>query len=254
MNLFNLKNRTYLVTGASGHLGSQIIPVLKSFGANLIIITRKCSNISNLAVDKNDLILQLDLIQDEISQKVNYFLEKNNIKKIHGIIHYAYSGKTGDYSEITNHDFLASYKLNVVSLHCLIKACLPQLTSHNGRKSIIAISSMYGKVAPDLSIYNTEANFNPIHYGCSKAAMIQMMKYYSSRLSKDGITFNTVSPGPFPQDLKDSEFISKLSSKTMVKRIGHPSDLSGPIVFLLSDSSSYITGEDIAVDGGWTSY
>ena len=135
------------------------------------------------------------------------------------------------------------------------KAVLPIMKKNNSG-SIINISSMYGIVSPDPSIYENNNFNNPPSYGAGKAAIIQFTRYSACYLSKNGIRVNAISPGPFPnQDVqKNHDFISKLEKKTPIGRIGHPNEIKGAIVFLASNASSYVTGENIHVDGGWTSW
>ena len=98
---------------------------------------------------------------------------------------------------------------------------------------------------------------NPLLYGCMKAALIQSSKYLSSILSESNIRVNSVSFGPFPSEKTINEnqlFIKELSKKTHLKRIGKAKESVGIIKFLLSEESSFITGADIPVDGGWTAW
>lgn len=120
---------------------------------------------------------------------------------------------------------------------------------------IINVSSMYGVVAPDFQVYEGESQFlNPPHYGAAKAGIIQLTKYYASYLGSLGINVNTITPGPFPSlEVQESgQFINKLRSKTCLGKIGNPEDLAGAFVFLASDASNFITGQNIIIDGGWT--
>ena len=115
---------------------------------------------------------------------------------------------------------------------------------------------MYGKVSPDPSIYE-ESGFNSLpSYGAGKAAIIQYTKFLACHLAKKRIRVNSVSPGPFPQEdvQKNVEFINRLKKKIPMGRIGLPDELKGIMIFLASDASSYITGENILVDGGWTAW
>ena len=126
----------------------------------------------------------------------------------------------------------------------------------NGEGSIINISSMYGKVSPDPSIYE-ESGFNSLpNYGAGKSAIIQYTKYLACHLAKKRIRVNSVSPGLFPKEevQKNVKFINQLKKKVPMDRIGLPDELKGTIIFLASNASSYITGENILVDGGWTSW
>ena len=112
---------------------------------------------------------------------------------------------------------------------------------------------MYGHVAPDYRIYYGNKFANPPSYGVAKAGIIQFTKYLASFLSPHGIRVNAVSPGPFPHPpvQKNTIFMEKLKSKNMLNRIGHPEDLKGVIALLCTDASSYMTGQNICVDGGW---
>ena len=97
-------------------------------------------------------------------------------------------------------------------------------------------------------------SLNPPHYGAAKAGVVQLSKYYASYLGKKGITVNTVTPGPYPSKevQKREKFVELLAEKTLLKRIGQPEELAGAFVFLASDASSYMTGQNIIIDGGWT--
>ena len=114
---------------------------------------------------------------------------------------------------------------------------------------------MYGMVAPDFSVYSESPNFlNPPNYGAAKAGVLQLTKYYASYLGKFNIQVNVVTPGPYPAEgtQQDKEFIKKLSTKTLLGRIGTPEDVAGVFVFLASEAAAFITGQNFIVDGGWT--
>ena len=114
---------------------------------------------------------------------------------------------------------------------------------------------MYGMVAPQFEVYEKHPQFlNPPHYGAAKAGVLQLGKYYASYLGTMNINVNTITPGPFPSDevKENKSFVSALEQKTSLKRVGLPEDLAGAFVFLSSEASNYITGQNIIVDGGWT--
>ena len=118
---------------------------------------------------------------------------------------------------------------------------------------IINIASMYGHIAPDYRIYESEDLANPPSYGAAKAGVIQLTKYLASFLSPYGIRVNAISPGPypFPETQKNRGFMKMLESKTILNRIGQPEDLKGITALLCSDASNYMTGQNVCVDGGW---
>jgi NAD(P)-dependent dehydrogenase (short-subunit alcohol dehydrogenase family) len=114
---------------------------------------------------------------------------------------------------------------------------------------------MYGMVSPDPRIYHLPMKPNPIDYGASKAAVIQMTKYFAVHYGASGVRVNCVTPGPFPNpnvQRSHPELIKDLSAKTALRRIGTNPEIVGPTLFLLADGASYVTGQSLVVDGGWT--
>jgi gluconate 5-dehydrogenase len=123
-----------------------------------------------------------------------------------------------------------------------------------GGGSIVNVASMYGVTVPDFGVYDDYPEYiNPPHYGAGKAGLIHMTRYFARLLGASGIRVNAVSPGAFPngQIQADEQFIDNLAAKTALGRIGHPQDLVGAFVFLCSAASSYVTGHNLVVDGGW---
>lgn len=130
-----------------------------------------------------------------------------------------------------------------------------------GHGAIINICSMYGVVVPHPSLYEGTDRFNPPGYSMAKAGLIQFTRYAASFLGPE-VRVNALSPGAIPNletvtdnavDAKDETgFIQRLVDRTLLKRVGHPRDLAGPLVFLASDASAYMTGHNLVVDGGWT--
>ena len=116
---------------------------------------------------------------------------------------------------------------------------------------------MYGLVSPKPENYkNFNKMSNPPYYGAVKAALIQYTKYAAVNLAKYNIRVNSISPGAFPNLLtqKNKNFINKLKKNIPLNRIGKPNDLKTSIVYLCSKNSSYVTGTNLIVDGGWTAW
>ncbi|OGQ92729.1 MAG: hypothetical protein A2284_04455, partial [Deltaproteobacteria bacterium RIFOXYA12_FULL_61_11] len=140
----------------------------------------------------------------------------------------------------------------------LARALLPGMREAGGG-SIVNVASMYGKVAPDPSLYEGTEAYSPVTYGCAKAALLALTRYLASYYGAQGIRCNAISPGPFPKSPSPEgeppwkgEFLERLAGRTALGRIGRPEELGGAVVFLLSSASSFITGHELVVDGGWT--
>jgi len=126
--------------------------------------------------------------------------------------------------------------------------------------SVINVSSMYGVISPNPRLYEGTDYFNPASYGVVKAGLIALTRYTASFWGKYDIRCNALVPGSYSNTeedsynsvSKDSPFLRRLEERTLLNRIGKPQDLLGALVFLASDSSSYMTGQTLIVDGGWT--
>lgn len=133
---------------------------------------------------------------------------------------------------------------------------------NQGSGSIINVATMYASVAPRPQLYEGTSSLNPPGYSASKAALVAFTRYTASFWGPFGVRANCISPGPFSntEDLtgqnslqEDSPFLEKLRSYTVLNRIGRPRELCGAMLFLASAASSYMTGQELHIDGGWTS-
>ena len=126
----------------------------------------------------------------------------------------------------------------------------PMQRAHAG--SIINIASIYGVVGPDFSIYEGTSLTSPINYSFAKGGMVNLTRYLASFLAPWGIRVNCLSPGGFRTDATPAEFVPNYSRRTPMGRMAEADDIKGPIVFFASEASRYITGQNLAIDGGWT--
>jgi NAD(P)-dependent dehydrogenase (short-subunit alcohol dehydrogenase family) len=255
--LNNLNKMKILVTGATGYLGSAIAIGLAKLGAEILVNGRNKKTINklvNIIKKKNCKAIPACFDLRDNSEIKNFF---TNIKSpLNCIISNAYDGKLGTIETLDAEDYLNSIEISVIASHNLIKSALPYLkksVKKNGDASFINISSMYGVISPNLNIYPSKNQTSPPTYGVSKAGIIQWTRYAAQEFGTYGIRVNSISPGPFPKSKKNKRFIKILSDRTALRRIGNPRELVGPVAFLCSNISSYITGANIIVDGGWTS-
>ena len=258
-SLLNLENKVSLVIGGSGYLGTAICETYAELGSNLIIASRnekKCNDLANRLRDEYGVscgFFGVDITNEyEVINMLEYV--KSKFGKLDILVNNAWSGKKNSFDSISFEDWDYDIDITLSSVFKTIKLAVPILEKTSG--VIINTSSMYGNVAPDYRIYDGNKFANPPSYGSAKAGIIQLSKYLSSFLSPKKIRVNVVSPGPFPfpETMKNKEFVNKLASKTMVGRVGFPDDLKGIYALLASDASKYITGQNFCVDGGWTSW
>jgi len=256
--MMNLKGKNALVTGGTGYLGSFMCSALIDLGANVIAVSRGKSStyLDDLKGKK-----QFKIIKKDLSTKKGVDACLVEIKKyfsgVNIIINNSYTWPTKvNYLDQDWGDFEGTLNSGIISQLYITKMIFNEMIEKK-EGNIINISSMYGKVPPDFSIYRDSGMGNAIEYGISKAGMIQFTKYLASLGGQHNIRCNSISPGPFPRPgvMKGKEWFEKeLNAKTMLGRVGKGEELKGVIAFLASDLSSYITGTDIAVDGGWTSW
>ena len=254
---FNLESKTILITGGYGHLGKSITESLLYHGAQVFVLGRNKEKFTE-AFEKNKyfdqtLFFEFCDISDSTSIK-GAFLNIAAKNKIDVLINNAIYLKGQSPEHMSDEDWSIGVEGALNSVFRTIREVLPFLKKNNSGK-IINVSSMYGIVAPDFEIYEKHAQFlNPPHYGAAKAGVIQLTRYYASYLGSDNINVNAVTPGAFPSEViqKEKGFIDELKKRTSLKRIGKPEDLAGAFVFLASDASDYITGQNFVIDGGWT--
>ena len=254
--LNDLKNMRILVTGGTGHLGREISIGLARLSVKVLINGRSHNAVAKLVnkIKQNNLKAEAAIFDVRDKNQINIFF-KNFKGPLNSVISNAYSGKLGTIQTLDSEEYLKSLEISVVAAHNLILKALPYLKKSikkTGNASFINIASMYGVTSPDIGIYKSRNTSNPPTYGVAKAGLIQWTKYAALEFGKYGIRVNCISPGPFPKDKSDKEFIKTLSGRTGLKRIGSPKELVGPVSFLCSKVSSFITGENIMVDGGWT--
>ena len=240
------KSEVIVITGANGHLGKYLVNSLAN-SYSVISITR--DQISERIHENNfhikaDLSIKSELVK--IKESIKSICKSKNLS-LHGLVNNAFW--TG---EIERPESCSDSYQGVFRSHVDLTLLLLPLIKNGG--SVVNISSMYANVAPKPSNYNSKNQINPLEYGAMKAALQSATRWMSAMYCKTkGVRFNSISFGPFPSlGNQNNEFNLKLSDSTHIGRIGQPHEAVGPVMFLLSANSSYMTGSNIAVDGGWT--
>lgn len=254
--LLSLKGRRALVVGGAGLLGSQITQVLAEMGADVVVASRDeekcCAFVQELKArfPGGHEALKIDMLDAaSVEACIKTFTEGGPMNIL---VNCAWSGAKNSLETIDEADWTYDIDMSLNGVFRVVKAAIPALKETQG--VILNIASMYGHVAPDYRLYDGKRYANPPSYGAAKAGVLQFTRYLASFLASDGIRANCISPGPFPYHstiAEAPEFIERLSGKAPLNRIGTPHEIKGAAALLCSDASSYMTGQNICVDGGW---
>jgi len=251
-----LLGKIALVTGATGQLGYQFCHALACEGATVWVsdldINRCKAVVSKLPKNLPNYPLIMDVTDPESVQ--NAFCE---IKKVSGtldiLVNNAGIAVFTPFEERTLDEFMNVFKVNAGGTFLCIQAGAKLMRAQKTKGSIINIGSIHGMVSGDPRIYTDCSRKTAECYGASKAAIIHMTKYFAVHLAEFGIRVNCISPGGvFNNQGKD--FVKNYIYRTPMGRMANETELAGAAIFLASAEATYITGQNIAVDGGWTAW
>jgi len=251
-NLFDLTGRIALVTGATGRLGRVMTRTLAEAGADTWAVARGASRLDALAASVGCRAFPADVTSDADMTALGDALRAGP-GRLDVLVHNAHVGRGGTLASSSTGDFVEAADLALASLKRLLDAARDLLiaAAGDGSPSVITIASMYGLVSPRLSLYDAPEAANPPYYGAVKAGLLQLTRYAAVELAPLGIRVNAITPGPFPGDA-DPSLLSRLAAQTPLGRVGDPEEIATALLFLASPHSSYVTGANVVVDGGWT--
>jgi NAD(P)-dependent dehydrogenase (short-subunit alcohol dehydrogenase family) len=178
------------------------------------------------------------------------------------LVHNAHVGKAGSLRTAKPADYLAAADLALAAFQRLLDAtrdllvatARPAEPAAATSPSVIAVASMYGVVSPKPHLYDTPEGGNPPFYGAVKAGLIQLARYAAAELGPAGVRVNCLTPGAFPGGGGDSALVARLGQQTPLGRVGDPAEIATSVLYLASPHSSYVTGANLVVDGGWTAW
>lgn len=256
LDLFSMTGKTAVVTGGCGHLGKAMVAALADAGAlvyvagtshdKFVSVFGEHTMLRFVKIDIMDSSSIREAFQEVARQSGNIDVLINNAAQYAGI------GKKSE--DLSDEDWVKCIEGIAGSTYKCIREVLPFMEERGG--SIVNIASMYGVVSPYLAVYEfpCESSLIPVNYSAGKASVIQMTRYFGTYLINRNIRVNCISPGPFPSPKvqENKVFADRLRDKNPSHRLGDPDDLRGAVLFLASDASKYVVGQNIQVDGGWT--
>lgn len=259
--IFNLTNKVIILTGASGLLGTEYAHGLSQAGANVVLADlnfEKCKKLSSNINEKygvDSFPIKLDVTK---TNSINTMIKKviKKFSKIDILINNAIFSEVGNTkTTFENYDLNIWKKGLNVNLTGPFLCCqeVGKIMKKQKNGNIINISSVYGLLGADQRIYEKSGWNSTIAYGTTKSAILNMTRYLASYWHNAGIRVNSLSLGGVERG-QGRKFVKKYSEKTMIGRMAKQDEYVGAIIFLSSNSSSYMTGSNLVIDGGWTAW
>ena len=267
-NIFNIKEKVIILIGATGLLGTQYTDVLSSNGADVIIVDvdeTSCITAAEKVKTKyktKPSAIRADITNEEDIRRV-FKKAITEYGKIDVLINNAQIKPDGFYATFEKYSkntlmTVLDGNLGAVVL-CCQEACKQFLKQEYG--NIINISSTYGNVGADQRLYDGVKNIyfpnekfsSPVSYAITKAGIINFTRYLASYYREKNIRANCLTPGGV-FDNHDDVFKNNYSYRTLLGRMAEKNEFNGAILFLASEASSYMTGANLIIDGGWTAF
>jgi NAD(P)-dependent dehydrogenase (short-subunit alcohol dehydrogenase family) len=266
--LFSVENKVVVITGGLGQLGAEFGRALLRRGARVVVLDQRIDP-AQVQARYGESAGSILFVAVDVTVRASLEVALGKIEAALGVPHVlvnnaaldsppgAPAGENGPFESYAESSFDRVMDVNVkgVVLCCQV---FGGAMARTGRGSIINISSIYGMVSPDQGIYEYrrqkgEVFFKPVAYAVSKSALFNLTRYLATYWAKQGVRVNTLTfAGVFNQ--QDAEFLRNYCSKVPLGRMAQPDEYNGAVLFLASDASSYMTGSNLLLDGGFTAW
>jgi NAD(P)-dependent dehydrogenase (short-subunit alcohol dehydrogenase family) len=266
---FRLTGRTAIVTGGAGLLGGEFCKTLAAAGASVVILDIDSSGAEKIAstirtgggsseavgVDVTDkaAIERAVAWARERYGRVDVLVNSAALDPKFDPVHHV--DVTNAFESLPLGTWNQALGVNLTGVFLTTQAVVPVMLEQ-GRGSIINLCSTYGLVGPDQRLYQREGRenqFKPVYYSVTKAGVLGFTRYLAAYYAGKNIRVNALTPGGVFAD-HDSEFVSRYSARTVLGRMAEQGEMNAALLFLASEASSYMTGSNLVVDGGWTAW
>jgi gluconate 5-dehydrogenase len=259
MDLFDLSGKVALVTGASGHLGTAIAEGLAEAGARVAVSSRSLARAQEVArllpspTGEQHVAVEFDHL-DSKSIERGFDAALEQMTKIDILVNNGHQPTKRTWHDTTPEEFTRQLE-NATGYFVLARLVRNHAVERIAPASIVMLGSMYGSVGSYPEVYEGISSGSPVAYQVLKGGIAQLARHLAVSWAVDGVRVNTISPGPFPDPHRTPvELVERLAKKTPLGRCGSPEELKGAVVFLASDASSFVTGHNLFIDGGWTAW
>ena len=255
---FSMSGKVALITGGTGFLGTAMSTALAEAGASVVVASRDQSRAQKAATalptagGVQHFGVQLDQL-DEASLNAGFDAAAKLAGQVDVVINNGQQGHALDLTNITAEAFNKDLQ-NATGYFLLARRLRDHVVKRKAAGAVVMIGSMYGVVGSYPDAYDGVCAASPVQYHTLKGGIVQMTRHLAAYWAKDNVRVNCLSPGPFPSDAAPQEMVERLKTKSPMNRMGKPDELSGPVLLLASDAGSYITGQNLLVDGGWTAW
>jgi NAD(P)-dependent dehydrogenase (short-subunit alcohol dehydrogenase family) len=276
MDKFNLTGRVAIVTGGPGLLGKEFCRTLAESGAIVVIADLDAEAVhaqttSLIQAGYHAMGIATDITQPE---SVNNLVEETMAvyRRVDILVNsaaldpkfdpqalaeMAKSGAiSGAFENYPLDAWRAALDVNLTGMFLCCQAAVKPMLAQGKKGSIINLCSTYGLAAPDQRIYQREGkqtSYKPVYYSVTKAGVLGLTRYLAAYYAGTQIRVNALTPGGIFNN-HDEEFLKAYSSRTIMGRMAEKDEMNGALLFLASDASSYMTGSNLVVDGGWTAW
>ena len=253
--LFDLTGKVALVTGGTGHLGSAMARALAEAGATVVISSRDVRR-ARAAADAlpgtGHHAIELDHMEPTSIDR-GFAAAIAVAGRIDVLVNNGHEAQPDDWTTVSAEQFTRQLA-NATGYFLLARHVRDHAVGRGAPASVVLLGSMYGLVGSYPDAYVGVCPASPVAYHALKGGIVQMTRHLAAYWAADGVRVNCLSPGPFPSDKAPAEMVGRLTTKLPMKRMGRPHELKGAIVFLASDASSFMTGQNLVIDGGWTAW
>jgi len=256
--LLDLSGKVALITGATGYLGSAMARALAEAGAAVVVSSRsreRAQAFAKTLPQSNGIShhgVELDHI-DPASVDRGFAEALRCAGQVDILVNNGNLAVDADWKDVTPDQFNQQLA-NGTGYFLLARLLRDHAVERQAPGNVILLGSMYGQVGCYPQAYEDICKISPVGYHMLKGGIIHMTRHLAVCWAADRIRVNCLSPGPFPRDTVSSVQVERLSEKCPMGRMGLPHELKGAIVFMASDASSYMTGQNLTIDGGWTAW
>ena len=256
--LLDLSGKVALVTGATGYLGSSFARALAEAGASVVVSSRS-EDQAKAAAGRlpthgaaTHYGVQIDhMNEDSIRNGCSSAVKLAG--QIDILVNNGHEPLGDDLNTVTAEDFTRQLA-NATGYFLLARLLRDHAVDRQAPASIVLLGSMYGVVGSYPDAYADVCPASPVAYHTLKGGIVHMTRHLAVYWAKDRVRVNCLSPGPFPSEKAAEEMVKRLCTKSPMGRMGLPYELKGALLLLVSDAGSYITGQNLIVDGGWTAW